>query len=107
MRIQAFLAKEIAACVTQTPVAVTALGATLPSRLCKPERSEQDLFSSATSPGLLERNMQGALRNARAACNLGIMCNRQFATAAADIGEIGIISGAPDHTFKRKVVALG
>lgn len=29
-----------------------------------------------------------------------------FATSAADIGEIGVISGAPDHTFKRKVVVV-
>ena len=27
-----------------------------------------------------------------------------FATDASDIGEIGVISGAPDYTFKRKVL---
>ena len=50
--------------------------------------------------------MQRALRKAGDATNLGIVCRRMFATSAADIGEIGVISGAPDHTFKRKVVIV-
>ena len=50
-----------------------------------------------------KRNMLWAVRNARGACSVTSICQRHFATAAADIGEIGIISGAPSNTFKRKV----
>lgn len=50
--------------------------------------------------------MQRAFREVRNASSLGIVCKRMFATSAADIGEIGVISGAPDHTFKRKVVVV-
>lgn len=47
--------------------------------------------------------MHRLLRSASEAERLGAVCRRCYATSAADIGEIGIISGAPDYIFKRKV----
>lgn len=47
--------------------------------------------------------MYRLLRRSNEVQTLVGVCRRCFATSAADIGEIGVISGAPDHTFKRKV----
>ena len=47
--------------------------------------------------------MQRTMRHAKCALSLSSQYSRALATNAADIGEIGVICGAPDSTFKRKV----
>lgn len=70
------------------------------------EARDETVLAQAFRLNLAKRSMQWALQRARGACSSTILCHAQFATAAADIGEIGIISGAPDDTFKRKVVFM-
>ena len=43
------------------------------------------------------------LRSTGPGPSLAAPCKRFFAAPASDIGEIGVISGAPESIFKRKV----